>query len=191
MPKASANSKQQEKTVRATARYLRVSPRKMRLLTDLVRGMHVDKALAQLEFMPQKGGEFLIRAIKSAAANAVNNFSLKPEDLYIKSLTCDMGPALKRYFPRARGSAFVIRRKMSHVNVVLGERKRSGKAASRMELFKKKEKQAEEVSVDKQQAGEHRAETGKVRQHVIKTDEQIKMNKAQNKRRLFNRKSGE
>jgi large subunit ribosomal protein L22 len=152
--------------------------------------MYVDQAVTQLSFAPHKGAEFLVRAIKSAASNAVNNFSLKPEDLYIKSLTCDMGPVMKRYFPRARGSAFVIRRKMSHVNVELSEKKRTGKSASRLELFKKKQ-ETHEASVDKKQATETKPESAKVHQQTRKTDEQVKMNKVQNKRRLFNRKSGE
>ncbi|MBL8030118.1 MAG: 50S ribosomal protein L22 [Candidatus Doudnabacteria bacterium] len=184
-----AEKQNSAKQVTAYARNLRVSPRKLRLLTSMVQGMYVDQAVTSLQFAPQKGAEFLLRAIKSAAANAVNNFSLKPEDLYVKSATCDMGKVMKRYFPRARGSAFVIKRKLSHVNVVLGEKKRSGKSASRLELFKKKQKQ--EASVDKKEATEIKPEKTRARQHGQKSDEQIKMNKVQNKRRMFNRKSGE
>ncbi len=180
---------EQVKQVKASARNLRVSPRKLRLLTNLVKGMYVDQAVTTLQFAPQKGSEFLIRAIKSAAANAVNNFSLKAEDLYIDSLTCDMGQVMKRYFPRARGSAFVIKRKLSHVNVVLKEKKRSGKAMSRVELFKKRQKQ--EASIDKKEATEIKPEKTHAHQHTHKSDEQVKMNKVQNKRRMFNRKSGE
>lgn len=190
MSKSTNLKTQESKVVRASARALRVSPRKMRLLADMVRGMYVDQALVQLQFAPQKGAVMLARAIKSAAANAVNNFSLKADDLYIKALTCDMGTVMKRYFPRARGSAFVIRRKMSHVNVELAEKKRGGKAASRLELFKKKQQQ-QSASVDKKEATEKKPESAKIHQHNIKSEEQVKMNKVQNKRRLFNRKSGE
>lgn len=182
----------ENRVIKASARYLRIAPRKMRLLTNLVKNMYVDQAIVNLNHAPQKGSEFLIRAIKSAAANAVNNFSIKAEDLFVKSLTCDMGPVLKRSFPRARGSAFVIRRKMSHVNVELVERKRGGKAASRLELFKKKQAEEKtESSMDKKDATEIKPESQKVVQRKVKTDEQVKMNKVQNKRRLFNRKSGE
>lgn len=178
------------KEIKSSARNLRISPRKMRLLTDLVRGMYVDQAITALQFAPQKGAEFLARAIKSAAANAVNNFSLKPEGLYVKTVNCDMGKSMKRYFPRARGSAFVIRHKMAHVNIVLAEKNRGRKTTSRLELFKKK--QSDEIaSVEKKQATEKKPESIKTHQQNIKTDEQIKMNKVQNKRRLFNRKSGE
>lgn len=188
----SQNTKQPNtpKLITASARYLRVSPRKMRLLTNLVKGMYVEQAIVQLQHSAQKGAEFLARAIKSAAANAVNNFALKPEDLYVKAVTCDMGPVMNRYFPRARGSAFVIRRKMSHVNVTLEERKRSGKSKSRLELFKRKQ-ETEEASQDKKDAGEIKPAKTRAHQHSVKSEEQVKMNKVQNKRRMFNRKSGE
>ena len=180
----------EKQQIKASARNLHISPRKMRLLTSMVNGMYVDQAVTALQFAPQKGSEFLLKAIKSAAANAVNNFSLKAENLYVKSATCDMGASMKRYFPRARGSAFVIRRKLAHVNVVLEEKTRAGKTASRLELFKKKQEK-EQTSVDKLEATEKKEEKQNIHQHTIKTEEQVKMNKAQNKRRLFNRKSGE
>jgi large subunit ribosomal protein L22 len=186
----SAKNLNTPKLVKASALNLRISPRKLRLLTDLVRGMYVDQAVTALSYAPQKGAEFVLKAIKSAAANAVNNFSLKPDNLYVKTITCDMGRVMKRYFPRARGSAFVIKRKMAHVNVELSEKSRAGKAVSRLELFKKKQSE-NSASEDKKDATEKKTESPKIKQHTVKTDEQVKMNKAQNKRRLFNRKSGE
>ncbi len=95
-------------------------------------------------------------------ANAKNNFSLDIDHLFIKSITADMGKVLKRYFPRARGSAFVIRRKLSHVNLVLELRKTGVKSKSRFALFKKDEKppsakasgdlRPAEMSVDQKEA---------------------------------------
>lgn len=108
--------------VRAHARRLRIAPRKMRLVTNLVKGMRVNDAVTQLQFVNKKGATMLQKLLQSAAANAENNFSLNRDNMFIKTITCDMGPVLQRSFPRARGSAFVIRRKMSHVNVVLEER---------------------------------------------------------------------
>lgn len=113
--------------VRASARSLRLAPRKMRLVTNLVKNMRVADALTQLQFTNKKGAKMLTKLLLSATANAENNFSLNRDDLYIKSLTCDMGPVLQRSFPRARGSAFIIRHKLSHVNVVLEERPSKGK----------------------------------------------------------------
>lgn len=113
--------------VRAYANNLRIAPRKMRLVTNLVKNMRVEDAMTQLQFTNKKGAKMLKKLLQSAVANAEHNFSLNREGLYIKSLTCDMGPMLKRSFPRARGSAFMIRRKLSHVNVVLEERPLKGK----------------------------------------------------------------
>lgn len=113
---------QVNKTAKAKARNLRVSPRKMRLVTNLVNGMKVDEAVTQLQFANKKAAPMVIKLLQSAVANAVNNFSLNRDSLYIKEITTDMGPVMKRSRPRARGSAFLIRRKMSHVNVVLEER---------------------------------------------------------------------
>jgi large subunit ribosomal protein L22 len=118
------------KLVVAHARNLHIAPRKMRLLTNLVNGMQVDQAITQLQFANKKAAPMVIKLVKSAIANAENNFSLKGENLVIKSITCDMGPVMKRYFPRARGSAFVIRRKTSHVHIVLEEQ--LGKANKKM-----------------------------------------------------------
>jgi large subunit ribosomal protein L22 len=108
--------------VRAHARSLRIAPRKMRLVTNLVKDMRYNDAMTQLSFTNKKGAKMLQKLLQSAAANAENNFSLNRDTLFIKELTCDMGPMLKRSFPRARGSAFMIRRKLSHVNVILEER---------------------------------------------------------------------
>ena len=108
--------------VRAHARSLRISPRKMRLVTNLVKNMRLSEAMTQLTFTNKKAAKMLQKLLKSAAANAEHNFSMNRDSLFIKELTCDMGPVLQRSFPRARGSAFMIRRKMSHVNVILEER---------------------------------------------------------------------
>lgn len=108
--------------VRAHARSLRIAPRKMRLVTNLVKDMRLNEAMTQLSFTNKKGAVMLQKLLQSAAANAENNFSMNRDSLFIKELTCDMGPVLQRSFPRARGSAFMIRRKMSHVNVILEER---------------------------------------------------------------------
>lgn len=120
--------------VKASARSLRISPRKMRLITNLVKDMRVSDAMTQLKFTNKKGAKFMATLLKSAVANAENNFSMNGENLFIKTATCDMGQTMKRYFPRARGSAFVIRRKNSHVNVILEERATKSVKKSRFAL---------------------------------------------------------
>lgn len=120
--------------VKASARSLRISPRKMRLITNLVKDMRVSDAMTQLKFTNKKGAKFMSTLLKSAVANAENNFSLNSDNLFIKTATCDMGQTMKRYFPRARGSAFIIRRKNSHVNVILEERAQKTVKKSRFAL---------------------------------------------------------
>ena len=113
--------------------------------------------------------------------------------MFIKNISADMGTVMKRYFPRARGSAFVIRRKLSHVNLVLEERGKAKAGGVKLGFLQKadKEKKAE-ASVDQKDATNEKptSETPK-KQQLFKSEEQVKMNKVQNKRRLFNRKSGE
>jgi len=180
------------KLVRASARDLHIAPRKMRLVTNLVKGMNAMDAIVQLQQAEKKASPMLIKLIQSAIANAKNNFSLDENHLFIKSITADMGKVMKHYFPRARGSASTIRRKMSHVNIVLEERKQ-GKAAKVKASFLNRAKPEETVANVDQQDAEAKPvvkDTSKKSQ-VFRTDEQMKMNKAANKRRLFNRKTGE
>jgi large subunit ribosomal protein L22 len=177
------------KLVKASARHLHLAPRKMRLVANMVKGMNVMDAIIQLEHTNKKASAMIIKLLKSAVANAKNNFGMDTEKLFIQSITVDMGKAMKRYFPRARGSAFVIRRKMSHVNVILEQKKGSKAAKSRLDLFRKKETAVENPdqkdATNKEQKKEH------LKQKTFITEEQRKSSTAQNKRRLFNRKSGE
>ncbi len=180
------------KLVTASARHLHISPRKMRLVTNLIKGMRVSHALVQLQHANKKASPMLIKLLQSAVANAKNNFSLKEDHLFVKEVTCDMGKVLKRYFPRARGSAFVIRRKMCHVNLVL-EEKGGSKAVKTKPGFLKKESDHEgkEESIDQEIATNQKpVKTTAKQSQVFKTSEQKKMSNVANKRRLFNRKSG-
>lgn len=107
---------------KAVTRYVRISPLKVRLVIDVVRGMNVDRALATLRYMPQKAAREVARTIKSAAANAEHNFDMDRESLYIKTIYADQGPVLKRIMPRARGMANRIRKPTTHITVVVADR---------------------------------------------------------------------
>lgn len=185
-------SEKNNKLVKASARDLRIAPRKLRLVSNMLRGMRAVDAVTQLEFLNKKGAPMVKKLLLSAIANAENNFSLKGEALFIKSITTDMGKVMKRYFPRARGSAFVIRRKLAHLNVVLEEKPGSAKK-SRFALFKKtkQESTAESVKTTPEtEFDEVKSETVK-NISAPKSMEVVKASKVQQKRRLFNRKSGE
>ncbi len=107
--------------IKAVAKYIPLSPRKVRLVVDLLRERPVDEALALLRFMPQAAAGPVRKAIESAAANAEDIHGLSKSDLYISRITDDVGPTLKRYRPGARGRAKPILKRSSHITVVLGE----------------------------------------------------------------------
>jgi large subunit ribosomal protein L22 len=105
--------------VTAKLRYLRQSPRKVRLVTDLIRGLETKQALNQLKFINKRASRPITKLIQSAIANAEHNFSLNPESLYIKTIFVDQGPTLKRWRARAFGRSAQIRKRTSHITVIL------------------------------------------------------------------------
>jgi ribosomal protein L22 len=105
--------------VRATAKYVRVAPRKARLIADQVRGMHIEQARALLAFSPRGAAEDIHKLINSAAANAENNHDLIGDEMKITSITVDEGPTLRRFRPRALGRATPINKRTSHIAVAL------------------------------------------------------------------------
>jgi len=106
---------------KAVLRNVRISPTKVRPVIDVVRGKTVARALSILQYMPQKAAREVARTIKSAAANAENNFEMVPESLVVKTIFADEGPRLKRFMPRARGRADRIYRRLSHITVVVDD----------------------------------------------------------------------
>ncbi len=105
--------------VRASARYVRTAPRKVRLVADEIRGKGYTEAVALLRFHPRGAAEVLLKLLESAAANAENNNDLDPEELLISSISVDEGPTMRRYRPRARGRATRIEKRTSHINIAL------------------------------------------------------------------------
>jgi len=120
--------------------YLRIAPRKVRLAANLIRKKKVDEAEAILNFANKKGVEPLLKLLKTAVADARHNFQLEPNNLYISKITVDKGPKYKRWRPRARGAAYEIQKKTSHITLVLDEIA-PGKKAKKI----KKPKKAKEI----------------------------------------------
>lgn len=112
-------------SARATARFVRVTPMKARRVLDTVRGKSVAEALALLEYAPQSASEPVLKLVASAAANAENNFGLDPRTLVISQAWADEGPTMKRFRPRAQGRAFHVRKRTSHITVVVESQKGS------------------------------------------------------------------
>jgi large subunit ribosomal protein L22 len=104
---------------KAIARYIRMSPSKVRRVLDQIRGCSYREALIILEFMPYRACEPIIKVLRSAVANAEHNQGLEPTSLYISKAFADGGPTLKRYRPRAQGRAYQIRKRTCHITVAV------------------------------------------------------------------------
>lgn len=107
---------------RATLKYARISSRKVKIVADLIRGKDVDEALAIVKFTPKASSEIIEKLLKSAIANAENNHEMKHEKLYVAEIYANQGPTLKRIRPAAKGSAVRIRKRTSHITIVIKER---------------------------------------------------------------------
>ena len=109
--------------VKATAKTLRIQPRKARLVLDLIRGKNVEEAAAYLQISPKQGlGNLFGKVLKSAVANAVHNNDLDEAKLYVKACYADEGMTMKRFMPRAKGSASPIHKRTSHITVIVAEK---------------------------------------------------------------------
>lgn len=121
----------------AQLNYLRMAPRKVRAVGDLIRGLAVNEAEAQLLFERRRPAKSLLKLLRSAVADAKVNARLNPAKLYVQDIRVDQGPMLKRYLPRARGTASPIQKKMSHVTLVLGENEKLASPRFKMIVPKK------------------------------------------------------
>ena len=107
---------------KATLKYARISARKVKIVADLIRGKNVDEALAIVKFTPKASSVIIEKLLKSAIANAENNHGMKHENLYVAEIFANQGPTLKRIRPAAKGSAVRIRKRTSHITIVLKEK---------------------------------------------------------------------
>lgn len=108
---------------KAVAKYIRVSPRKARQVVDLIRGKSIQDAYTILKFTPNKGAELIEKVLKSAVSNAEHNYEMDIDSLVVSRCYIDQGPTLKRFKPRAMGRADVMRKRSSHITVIVSEKK--------------------------------------------------------------------
>lgn len=106
---------------KAIARFIRISPRKVRIVAENIKGQPVEKAVNLLTFMPKKAAGILLKTLKSAVANAEQNQGVDVDTLYVKRIFVDEGPTMKRWRARAQGRAYRINKRTSHITVVLDE----------------------------------------------------------------------
>lgn len=105
--------------VKALTKHVRMSPKKMREVSRLIQGLPAEEALDKLQFIPRKSARLIRKTLNSAIANAENNHGLSAEDLVVKSIVIEEGPVLRRFIPVARGSAHPIRKRTSHIRIIL------------------------------------------------------------------------
>ena len=121
--KAAARRENADKRPRATAKYVRIAPRKVKIVVDLIRGKSVKEAEAILLYTPKAATEPVMKVLKSAVANAESNLEMNKDELYVAEVYANQGPTLMRFRPRAQGRASRIRKRTSHITVVLDQAK--------------------------------------------------------------------
>ena len=121
--KSAARRENADKRPHAIARYVRISSRKVKVVIDLIRGKSYAEALGILEFTPKAAAEPVKKLLMSAAANAENNLDMSRDTLYVAEVFANQGPTLKRYRPRAQGRAARIRKRTSHITIILDQAK--------------------------------------------------------------------
>ncbi|MFR4291555.1 MAG: 50S ribosomal protein L22 [Christensenellales bacterium] len=121
--KTQARQASADKRPKAIAKYVRISPRKVKIVIDLIRGKNVDEAAAILPYTPKAASPVVLKVLNSAIANAVNNQELDRKELYVAEVYANPGPTLKRYVARSRGSASPMLKRTSHISVVLDQKK--------------------------------------------------------------------
>lgn len=128
--------------VKAKARFIKIAPRKTRLVINQLRGLSADQAISQLQFITKAAVKPVRKLVNSAIANAENNFGLDKKDLYIKKIIANDGPTLKRWQPRAYGRSTMINKRTSHIEVVLGV-----KEGAKQKVVVKKESKPEDIKI--------------------------------------------
>ncbi len=146
---------QNDMFITAKLKHLRISPRKVRLVTDLVRGLSVEEAEKQLKFLTKRSAEPILKLLNSAVANAQNVYNLAKNDLEIAKILVDPGPTLKRWIPRAMGRATPIMKRTSHITLVLEPKK-----GVTVEKKKVEEKPVKKIIEDKEKPATKEEDTG-------------------------------
>ena len=185
--------------VTAHQNYLRITPRKTRLVTNAIRGMDVLAAQHHLRYLAKRSAEPVSRLLASAIANAENNFGLPKENLYIKSITVNEGPALKRFRPRGFGMVARLARRTSHITVLLDERvaglKKTITKEDRKHQHDKQEEKAEQEPVSATSGVDATSAEPEKAKPVIKDDKRTEKSVAKEQsgakgiRRWFRRKA--
>lgn len=187
-------------TVEAKLKYLRQSPRKVRLAANVIRGLDVEVAQEKLRFINKKAAAAILRLLDSSIANAENNFELKKNNLIIKEIKVNEGSTLKRWMPRAFGRASAINKRTSHINIILEEKIPTLKKEDKKEEYKmdtKVVKSLDELDNKEDKKGDDNKEEPAEVPKAIQEKHRHGLDKLKGKKdgkgwkaKVFNRKSG-
>lgn len=172
--------------VRAELNYLRISPRKVRLVSGLIRGLLLKDAEAQLRFLPKRASLPLLKLLKSAAANAEHNFNLEKRGLVVSEIRVDQGPVLKRFRARAFGRAAQILKRTSHITLVLESREAPVKKKAMIKVVQKANVVQEAKAAEE---GVERVEKYGMREAMKKEQSGIRQKTKGFTQRMFRRKA--
>jgi len=178
--------------IKAKLRHLRISPRKVRLVANLIKGLTIEEAERQLKFLTKRAASPILKLLNSAVANAENNNKLTKENLYISNIVVDVGPSLKRWRPRAMGRAFPILKRTSHITLTLDQKAKKDKEVKEPIIKKQALRQAQDnkkESVVKEETIE-KAEKKKTisKKRLIKPKKPYRAT-SQSKKRFFSRQT--
>jgi len=173
----------------AKLNYLRIAPRKVRLVADLIRGKSVVEARAILSTVIKKPTQSLLKLLNQAVANAQQNLQIEPANLYISKIIVNQGPKLKRWRPRSRGQAYEIQKKSSHITLVLDEIVKKPTKKKTSLTGKKTTEVVEEEVTTKQQTTEKSEAIKKAAKPKLKIEKTVKPKIDQSIKRIFRRKS--
>jgi len=187
-------------SVKAKLRYLRIAPRKVRLVADLIRGKSVDEAVAILNFVRKRSVPPMLKLLNQAVDSAVNTYQLKKEDLYISKILVDEGPKYKRWIPRAQGRTNEIQKKTSHITIVLDETKgkksslrkkvKSPKISETPKIERKKESLMDKEKISKEMDRKMKNKDDLKKKNFFRAPRDIlKSNKGRGLKKIFKRKA--
>lgn len=171
-------------TVTAILKYLHIPPRKVRFIADVIRGLSVNEAEAQLYVASRRSAMPILKLLRSAIANGKQVLKVEPSKLFIKEIRVDQGPRTKRYTPRARGSASLIEKKMSHITIVLGLLEKEKEERYKFRPKPKKEEKSKERSKKPKTEGKEDDKKPRIEKGDVKSG-----TKGTGFRRMFQRKS--
>ena len=135
--------------IKAKAKYIHMSPKKVRLVLGVIRGMDAGEAEDQLKFIPKRACKPILKLLNSAVANAKENYNLEKENLFIKEIRADEGPTLHRWMPKAHGKADPIRKRSSHISIILDQKPDSLKSTKLQKITKARKEESKTKKIEK------------------------------------------